>query len=79
MPFLSDSRFKGTTKLEPSERVVYEKDGDRHRLTLRGTQPGEAGQYMVKATNPAGSASAAAKLLVKSKPWLLLLLFIYFL
>lgn len=58
-------RFFGTKKLEPSERIIYEKDGQKHALVIKSAELKEAGSYTVKAINVAGTMSATAKLKVK--------------
>ena len=53
--------------LEPSDHIVYEKEGDNYALVIKGVELKEAGKYTVKATNEVGSLSAKAKLKVKGK------------
>ena len=57
--------FKGDKKLEPSDRILYEQDGSKYTVTIKEAIIKESGTYNVKATNAAGTMSAAAKLKVK--------------
>ena len=58
------SRFRGEKLLEPSEHILYEKEGDNYALIIKGVDLKEAGKYSVKATNEVGSLDAMAKLKV---------------
>ena len=58
-------RFKGDTKLEESEKIIFEQDGDTYRLVIREAQITESGSYTVKATNEVSSVTTQAKLKVK--------------
>ena len=58
------SRFKGDKLLEPSDHIVYEKEGDNYALVIKGVELKEAGKYTVTATNEVGSLDAIAKLKV---------------
>ena len=60
-------RYKGNTKLEPSERILCERDGDKYTLTLKDTVVKQTGQYTVKANNEMGKLEASAKLKVNGK------------
>jgi len=60
-------RFKGEAKLAPSERVLVEKDGTKHSLTIKQVAPKDAGSYSCKATNAVGTAAASAKLNVRGQ------------
>ena len=51
--------------MEPSEHIVYGKEGDNYALIIKGVELKEAGKYSVKATNEVGNISAKAKLKVK--------------
>jgi hypothetical protein len=50
--------------LEPSDSIIYTKDGNKYSLTLKTVQLKATGTYNVKATNPMGTQSASAKLKV---------------
>ena len=50
--------------LEPSDDIVYEKEGDNYALVIKGVELIQAGKYTVKATNEVGSLDAMAKLKV---------------
>ena len=58
-------RFRGATKLEPSDRVLLEKDGNDYTLVIKGVALKEAGIYTVKAFADLGTESADAMLTVK--------------
>ena len=58
-------RFRGETKLEPSDRVLLEKDGNDYTLVIKGVALKEAGTYTVKAFADLGTESADANLTVK--------------
>ena len=60
-------RFKGDTKLEESEKIIFEQDGDTYRLVIREAQITESGSYTVKATNEVSSVTTQAKLKVKGE------------
>ena len=51
--------------LEPSERVIYEKEGNNYALVLKTVDLKEAGTYTVKAFADLGTISADANLTVK--------------
>ena len=57
-------RYYGEKKLEPSDRIILTKDGNKHSLTIKATLLDEAGIYNVKAVNHMGSLTASAKLKV---------------
>lgn len=54
-------------KLEPSERILFERDGNNYSVTFKETVVKQTGSYTVKATNAVGSTSAVANLKVKPK------------
>lgn len=58
--------LKGDSKLTPSDRILVEKDGAKHRLTVKQVVANDAASYSCKATNPVGSVTVAAKLKVKA-------------
>jgi len=62
---ICDYRYKGDTKLEPSDRVIYEKEGNNYALVLKNVNLTEAGTYTVKAIADLGTISADATLTVK--------------
>lgn len=57
-------RYKGETKLEPSDRIIYEKEGNNYALVLKCVNLGEAGMYTVKVFADLGTISADATLTV---------------
>ena len=57
--------FSGTTKLEPSDKVIYEQEATKHKVTLKTCEVKQTGPISVKVTNEAGSAMTKAKLTVK--------------
>ena len=59
--------FRGETKLEPSDTIVYEQDGNKHGLLIKTAQLDQAGPYSVKITNEVGTFSAMARLKVTGK------------
>ena len=59
--------FSGTTKLEPSEKVIYEQEATKHKVTLKTCEVKHTGPISVKVTNEAGSATTKAKLTVKGR------------
>lgn len=65
--FIVSLRYQGNVKLEPSERIIFERDGNNYSVTLKETVIKQTGPYTVKATNPVGSTSAVANLKVKPK------------
>ena len=53
------------THLSPSERFVFEEEGGRHSLIIKGCQIEETGMITVRATNKAGSHYTIAQLNVR--------------
>jgi len=58
------SRFLGDVKLEPSERIIYTKEGESYSLNMKEVKKSEEGIIGIKATNEAGQMSASARLRV---------------
>ena len=59
--------FSGTTRLEPSDKVIYEQEATKHKVTLKTCEVKQTGPISVKVTNEAGSATTKAKLTVKGR------------
>ena len=59
--------YRGDAKLEPSEKFVYEKDGNVHTLHIKGVKKDEEGMVTVKAINELGDMSASARLRVTGR------------
>ena len=60
-------RYAGEKKLEPSEIIVYSKDGDKYTVTLKDVKVNQSGLYVVKAKNEVGEMSASCRLKVIRK------------
>lgn len=52
-------------KIEPSERVKVEQEGNKYKLVIRETEVDDEGVYRCIARNPAGKASCDAEILVE--------------
>ena len=56
--------FFSEKKLEVSETIICQKDGNKYTLILKEVAMKQQGSYKVKAKNPAGEMTALAKLKV---------------
>ena len=59
--------LQGKQKLEPSDRILYEEDGENYALVIKDVKKEEAGMVTVTATNDQGTMSASARLKVTRK------------
>ena len=54
--------------MEPSDKIVLQKDANRYTFELKDVDLKQAGPITVKATNEVGTLSASAKLIVNELP-----------
>ena len=57
--------FTGTTKVEPSDKVIITQEDKKATITFKSCEVKQTGPVSVKVTNEAGTATAKAKLTVK--------------